>query len=96
MSLRIKQRIQQDKQRSAKGFFHELALGDLGRSHACGMRLSYCAVARKHFGKLRAAEKSLKSEERRKVKTTGKANLTTLALMSAQHLLDAVLITQEI
>ena len=30
-------------------------------------------IARKHLGQLRAAEKSLKSQEREKVKTTGKA-----------------------
>jgi hypothetical protein len=38
------------------------------------MQQEWLAIARKHLGQLRAAEKSLKSQEREKVKTTGKAS----------------------
>ena len=38
------------------------------------MHQEWLAIARKHLGRLRAAEKSLKSQEREKVKTTGKAS----------------------
>lgn len=38
------------------------------------MQQEWLAIARKHLGRLRAAEKSLKSQEREKVKTTGKAS----------------------